>query len=305
MKHKIRLILEDYIHRARPFRMLPIRILKKLGLLRFINIVIPINYAGKRFKIPIRGGDGIPLLRLSLHEPWLLKVFDRIEVETDGSFIDIGVNLGQTLLKVQRYYPELSYIGFEPNPHCCAYVDRLMELNGFERVRIIPCAISNSSGVSQFVNKGRLGTRGALINSASSVKEMFDRTTTVVSIAGDEISESVLVNPIKIIKIDVEGSELYVVKGLLQTIRAHKPYIIVEILPPSYAHGVATSEYEEAVDRAIELLAILHDLGYSGARIRRDGELVGIEQTNVDQQGLDLSYDYLFWGDWHTGMSVR
>lgn len=156
MNHTILDVIRDYYHRARPFRVLPVRLLYKAGLLRFFNIKLRIKYAGKTFYIPVLGGRGVPLLRMVLHERWLAQVFSNLKVEEPGYFIDVGVNIGQTLIKAKRYFPNLVYVGFEPNPLCAAYVDSLSVINKFENVSVLPCALSDNTECLRFLNKQAL-----------------------------------------------------------------------------------------------------------------------------------------------------
>ena len=41
-------------------------------------------------------------------------------------FIDVGVNVGQTLLKLKSISSEINYLGFEPNPNCVNYLKNLI-----------------------------------------------------------------------------------------------------------------------------------------------------------------------------------
>ena len=102
-----------------------IKILNKLDLLRWINIHGYLRLNNKEFTIPILGKTGHANLFMS--EPWmtdLLKIILPIENKT---FIDVGVNVGQSLLKLKSISAEINYIGFEPNPICIHYLTKLMK----------------------------------------------------------------------------------------------------------------------------------------------------------------------------------
>ena len=60
------------------------------------------------------------------------EVIQRLFKLKSGAFIDVGVNLGQTLLKVAAIDPGRAYVGFEPNPACVDYVWKLIETNNLE-----------------------------------------------------------------------------------------------------------------------------------------------------------------------------
>ena len=55
------------------------------------------------------------------HEPWMLQNLVQIAEQAEGTFVDVGVNLGQTLLAVKSIGEDWDYLGFEPNPCCLFY----------------------------------------------------------------------------------------------------------------------------------------------------------------------------------------
>lgn len=70
----------------------------------------------------------------------LLKIDSR-------DFIDVGVNIGQTLLNVRSIDKDRNYIGFEPNPTCINYVMELIKINDFKNTTLIPFGIAGNDGV--------------------------------------------------------------------------------------------------------------------------------------------------------------
>ncbi|MGB4838706.1 MAG: hypothetical protein WBP08_06900 [Saprospiraceae bacterium] len=62
-------------------------------------------------------------------------------------FVDLGINIGQTLLKLRSVSSEIKYIGFEPNPMCVNYVDRLMKENNLKDISIIPVDIADKTEI--------------------------------------------------------------------------------------------------------------------------------------------------------------
>jgi FkbM family methyltransferase len=65
----------------------------------------------------------------------------------EGLFIDVGVNLGQTLVKVKDIDPERSYLGFEPNPSCVAFTERMIPALGLRNCRTVPAGLSSETGI--------------------------------------------------------------------------------------------------------------------------------------------------------------
>ena len=66
--------------------------------------------AGRSFVISIINGR-----KTYASEAWMTEVIRRLFELKSGAFIDVGVNLGQTLLKVAAADPSRAYVGFEPN----------------------------------------------------------------------------------------------------------------------------------------------------------------------------------------------
>ena len=66
-----------------------------------------------KFIVPL--AKGIGLANIMLEEKWMQKILSFILPQIkDDCFIDVGVNVGQTLLKVKSINFNINYIGFEP-----------------------------------------------------------------------------------------------------------------------------------------------------------------------------------------------
>lgn len=66
--------------------------------------------------------------------------------ENINFFIDVGVNIGQTLMKVKSIDKDILYVGFEPNPNCVNYVNKFIEVNHIENCTIYPVGLSEKIG---------------------------------------------------------------------------------------------------------------------------------------------------------------
>src|SRR5215472_16962963 len=80
-------------------------------------------------------------------EEWLDPVFEAAFKCAHGSFLDVGVNLGQTLLKMLTYDPARQYIGFDPQPACCFMVQRFIDENRLTNCRIVPVGLYDQNGI--------------------------------------------------------------------------------------------------------------------------------------------------------------
>ena len=99
------------------------------------------NY--KQFQIPVINDLG--QANINKHEPWMVDLFLALKTLNPDLIIDVGVNVGQTLLKAKSVFNDILYIGFDPNPACIYYTNHLIDINNIKNCTIIPCGISDTS----------------------------------------------------------------------------------------------------------------------------------------------------------------
>lgn len=202
--------------------------LYRLGILQKLNFTLSAIIFGKKYVIPIRGGLGVHNLRQD--EPWMDVVLQKTTFISEGQFWDIGVNIGQTLLKLKAIDDEREYIGFEPNPQCVGYTTELIRVNALRRAALYPVGLSNKTGVVEL----NFYSEDSADSSASIIKDFrpqkIYRIEWVPCFKPEEII-GIDQKKIGIVKIDVEGAELEVLLGLETIIKKERPFIIIEVLP--------------------------------------------------------------------------
>jgi hypothetical protein len=107
---------------------------------------------------------------------------------------------------------------------------------------------------------------------------------------GDAALAALRVGPVGVIKIDVEGAELEVVRGLEGTLRADRPHVICEVLP-SFGEGDARWSFRKP--REDELLARMFALGYRMFRILPDGQAVALETIEPHRDAALTNYAFV------------
>ncbi|MBE9046262.1 FkbM family methyltransferase [Pleurocapsales cyanobacterium LEGE 10410] len=205
-----------------------------------------------------------------------------------GAFLDVGANMGQTLLKILSIDASRQYFGFEPNIECCFYLEQLIALNQIQNCIVLPVGLSNRTGVE------RLFTRQDKSVTASLVKDFrpdsFYSSSKYVDVAvGDSVLEKLDLAGIAVLKLDVEGGELECIEGLEQSICKYRPFIIFEVLQHYLAVG--NTNLDESViqfreRRLRKLEEHLDKHAYSKFQIEPDGKLVNVTKiqpgTNPD-----------------------
>jgi FkbM family methyltransferase len=218
----------------------------------------------------------------------MLENLIQIEKEADGCFVDVGVNLGQTLLAVKSIRSDWEYIGFEPNPYCVFYTMNLIELNALEGCSIFPFGIGETTGVMDLRLNSLTGGEGSIVAGFRSESE-YKRRIKVPILGAEFLPGELLEHKVGVLKVDVEGGELDVFRAMTPVLRKHQPLIISELLP---IYDATTEQGSFRKERQDALTGILHDLGYCIIRLHLDGSRERLEEIEVHSE-IALT-NYLF-----------
>ena len=255
------------------------RIIHKMG----INKSYKKRVGNSVFKVPFYNKLGFA--NFSDFEPWMQEVLLKIGNE-NSKFLDIGANVGQTLMKWKSAYPNAEYLGIEPNVQCAAYIDYLIKLNKIDNASVLPVAISESTSLLQLYKNETDPSDVTATIVPDFRKEHIVKGEKVIS-----LDYSVLrsYNP-EIIKIDVEGAESLIVKSIFNGDNNSKPIIICEILP------VYTEENLERLNSQNTIVNTLRKNNYHIFRI--DTKNIKLKPLdNIEVHGDLNKCDYLFLPD--------
>ena len=236
--------------------------LSKLKLLNKVNTFSSATINGHSFKIPIIRGNGVQNLQGS--EKWMDEVLKRVISLKAGSFLDVGVNVGQSLLKIKSLNKDVNYYGFEPNPTCILYLNELIKKNKIEKASIFPVGISDKTEIRELNFYYDSDT-----DSAASIIENFRPWQKVLKkeyipcYTINDFRDIIKFSSISVIKIDVEGAEMEVLGGLVPSIKESRPIIIMEILP------VYKKENNDRLQRQLTIENILKENTYCILRIMK------------------------------------
>jgi FkbM family methyltransferase len=255
-----------------------IHVLNRCGVLARFSVTAVSN----GLQIPIINGLGYSLLRNA--EPWLDATLARLLSVRPGVFLDVGVNIGQTLIKVVHADPAREYWGFEPNPSAIAYATALKELNHLARVHLVCVALSCRGGTARLSLASDEDTTASMIEGFRPA-EFYRRHQTVAIVPGDDVVEDENIGAVSIVKIDVEGAEVEVLRGLHRTILRDRPFILCEVLP---VYDETTAIGQMRRKRSDEIQRLLHEMDYELVRLMPDGSSVPLRtiETHAD---LNLS----------------
>ena len=164
------------------------------------------------------------------------------DVPKKSIVIDIGANLGQSVTSIARVCRPSEIIAFECNPNCINSLQRIGKINSLLRgikFSLINRALGDfcqsfnfmvpTVGGVEYIQEGFL--EGTIVNEKTIAARLkCDASELEYSIQSVKVEmlDSYNFNP-GLIKIDVQGAELTVLKGALNTIAKCKPILLIEL----------------------------------------------------------------------------
>lgn len=235
-----------------------------------------IEIQDQTIKIPV-----ISDMSCTLTEGWMVRLLETLLKQKDGVFLDVGVNLGQTLIKVKAIAPTITYVGFEPNPACVFYVKELIKINQFENCTLIPVGLFTEDTILSLecIYDNPVDSAASLIKDFRPDRTVY-HTIAVPVFLFQTVAKTVAIAPIGIVKIDVEGAELEVVQSLYQTLHDSRPIVLLEVLP------VYSDQNRMRQARQTELEHLFKQLNYVFFRVTKTVEDGFIGLQTIDAIGI-------------------
>jgi FkbM family methyltransferase len=190
---------------------------------------------------------------------WKTDLIRRLVSTDDGAFIDVGANIGQTLLDLRVSHPTVQYIGLEPNPSCVFYLRTLIKLNEFNNCQLIPVGLSDETRCVQFYlskDVDASDTRATVLRDLRPTRSLYSQY--IPCFRFDDLYENIDVKNINFVKIDVEGAELETLIGMKTSLQKFRPNILCEVLFTDKDGDLSESKL-----RNQKLMALLNQLKFS------------------------------------------
>lgn len=261
----------------------------KTGILPKVNTTGNLFLNNRKFIIPITKGNGYNNLFMS--ELWMIPLLRTLleKVGSEKKFIDIGVNIGQTLLKLRSVSADINYSGFEPNPTCVNYVNELININtniNSANTELYPVGLSESTQILAL----NLFSDNAMDSAASLIEARGDKVKRKIFVpifnALDIDAKTDTFKNIGIVKIDVEGVELEVLNSLSEILMRERPLILIEILP------VYDSKNTKRYEKQQKIEALFSGINYTIHRIIRNNSGQFSHLEKIQNIGIHSNLEY-------------
>jgi len=150
----------------------------------------------------------------------------KISLKEGDNALDIGGNIGLQSLRMSTCVgPAGKVYAFEPLQHIQEKFRKNMALNRAQNVILFDIALSDKSGETDFKLDKNTWNQGTF---SLKTEPTGDDTQKVIIKIADELPEITQLENLALIKIDVEGFEYNVLRGLKATLQKHGPRIIFE-----------------------------------------------------------------------------
>jgi len=193
-------------------------------------------------------------------EKWMGQLLGVLLKLNNYAFLDVGVNIGQTLCQVKSIDFQREYYGLEPNPACNMFVEELVRINNFPNVKVFPVGIFTEDSIMELdLYYDDLTNSGAsVIKDLWSYSNIKVRRTIIVPLMRYEtITLNSPISKLGVLKIDVEGAELEVLEALCIKIQKDRPIIIIEVLSSLSDQNTVAVERQKAIVNLIEELSYI------------------------------------------------
>lgn len=223
-----------------------------------------------RINPSIDNGVELSLHETGTYEKGILTYLQSV-LKRGDCFVDVGANIGlMSIFASQLVEIEGKILSYEAHPKTIDLLKENIQLNQLANVQVYPYALGVTEGKTKIYDNWQVNRGGASLIVKTVDSESYDiEIHCLDSVFPDNTTP-------KVIKIDVEGFELEVLKGASETIKKFQPILIVEL---SENRSNAHSSSSEIID-FIKTIGNYHFYKLKGGKERKSKL---IEITSNDQ----------------------
>jgi FkbM family methyltransferase len=188
------------------------------------------------FQVEIHDVMGRKIFKRGSLHPEHTKLLSALPFEDGDVILDIGANIGWYSLVLKKSIPkDVTIYAFEPEPLNYQLLKKNIEVNQVGGIKSVNKAVAEANGTSTlFLYYSKNSGRHSLLD----VNPQTNRSIGVETINIESFlqSKNVQFKSVRLIKIDIEGYELFAFKGAMQLLNV-VPYIFLEYSPALMRKG--------------------------------------------------------------------
>lgn len=227
------------------------------------NIILSVDPYDKRV-IPLE------ILNFAHYEQECLDMMRKL-IKSGSIIFDIGANIGWYTINLAKSVHDSRMYAFEPIPQTFRTLRENIKVNNVRNAKVFQYGLSNEEKIMQFYyySEGLGNASSKQMTTRYMNKKLLCRVRKLDTVVREQKVH------VDFIKCDVEGSELFVFQGALETLKRDTPIIFVEMLRKW------TKKFEYHPNDTIQLLK---SLGYRCFTIQRGKlkEIFSMDATMVE-----------------------
>lgn len=212
----------------------------------------------------------------------------------DGDVLDIGANIGYTATLFSRGLDKDFFVhAFEPEPKNFTQLSEIVKnAVGGSQIRPVQTAVGDSFGTIEFWRNTNLhADHRTVTDDFKTLLKAQDKASEIISVPVTSVDSYLDARdkktPISFIKIDVQGYEEAVCRGMTETLKSNpRAVVALEYCP---------SEMNELGFSKSGVFSFFEKLNYNMWLIEKNGDLSKITMEEVDELVRERRYvDFLF-----------
>jgi FkbM family methyltransferase len=210
-----------------------------------------VSYYGAKLNIRLFSHPVFMDYALGVYEYWKTTLFRQL-MRKNMIALDIGSCDGNySILMAKLMHDTGRILAFEPDADNCRLLEDNIRVNNFKSIEVRQFALSDREGTATFYPGGGLGS----LVSGSPWSAQFQHEPIAVQVRKlDDVLDELNIRHVDIIEIDVEGSEISVLRGAERTLRNNCVHLLMDVDVQSNAERM-------------ELYRLLDSFGYEIYRI--------------------------------------
>lgn len=226
------------------------------------------------------GGAPMHLSCFGSYEPDETEMVKRIirQLPNNATIFDVGANIGWYSVMLKKCFEDINVYSFEPAPENFVRLQNNFRLNNLNDAHLVNLGFYKKKGKLDFhFNPER--------TDASSIKNILGQNVEVIQVDMDTMDSWVTNNNLEgldFIKCDVEGAELFVYQGGIESIKKYKPIIMSEML----RKWSAKFDYHPN-----DIIQLFKNIGYECYVIDGDNRLRRFDY--VDEKTVETNYFFI------------
>lgn len=159
------------------------------------------------------------------HEPFGTKTLLSI-LQENMTIVDLGSNLGYYVLSESKHIKLKKIIAIEPNPETFSLLSENVRLNHCDEVELFNIGISDTDATLPFYV-----SKHSNICSITP-KDVYERIIEVPVLSLDSLLKREKIKKVDLVRMDIEGHEIFAIQGMLSTLKTSKPWLCMEYHSP-------------------------------------------------------------------------